>query len=106
MRNPFKRDCSYYYEDFNRGADIRQCRILRMKGSDWWQAMDCKTCPVPDIENASGGPHLDLTLTVRRGRFGRGRHFAVQAWCVMHGPIEDPYVGCVECVGIPEPDRE
>jgi hypothetical protein len=99
MRTPSTRQCSYYYEDFNRGADIRQCRIARSKGSEWWRASDCAKCPVPTIESASGSPYLDLTLTVVSGRLPWRRHFGVQAWCLLHGPIEDPYVGCLECVG-------
>ena len=98
MRTPFKRECSYYYEDFNRGADIRQCRIARTKDSEWWRETECRRCPVPDIEAASGNPHLDLTLTVRSGFLGMRRAYEIEAWCVMHGPIEDPYVGCLECV--------
>jgi hypothetical protein len=104
MRTPAKRDCSYYYEDFNRGADIQQCRIVRTKDSAWWRDSDCKKCPVPDIENASGGPHLDLTMTVRRTKFGRNSTYSVTAWCVLHGPIADPYVGCLECAPVIDPD--
>ena len=97
MRTPAKKDCTYYYEDFNRGADIRQCRIARPRESDPWRDGHCARCPVPGIEAASGGPLLDLTLTVRSGRFGRKPKFDVVAWCVMHGPIADPFVGCLEC---------
>lgn len=98
MRNPADRDCSYYYEDFNRGADIRQCRIARAKGSDWWRETDCAKCPVPGVEAANGSPHLDLTLRVSSGRFGFRRTYHLEAWCVVHGPVEDPYVGCLECL--------
>jgi hypothetical protein len=99
MRTPAGRDCSYYYEDFNRGADIRQCRVARTKGSEWWRASDCTKCPVPEIEAASGNPHLDLTLNARSGRFPWRRGYSVEAWCVLHGPIADPFVGCLTCVG-------
>jgi hypothetical protein len=98
MRTPANKDCSYFYEDFNRGADIRQCRIARGEGSVPWQATHCLTCPVPDILAANGNRYLQLSLTTRSsGLFGRKQHFAVESWCIVHGPIEDPYVGCAEC---------
>ncbi len=97
MRTPRNRDCPYYYEDFNRGADIRQCRIARTRESERWQAGHCGRCPIPDIYAASGSALLDLTLTVRSGPFGKKPKYKVDAFCVMHGPIEDPFVGCLEC---------
>jgi hypothetical protein len=97
VRTPAKQDCPYYYEDFTRGADIRQCRIARTRESEPWNGAHCGRCPVPGIYAASGSALLDLTLTVRSGPFGRKPKFTVDAWCVMHGPIEDPFVGCLEC---------
>ena len=49
-----------------------------------------------------GNPHLDLTLMVSAGRFGFRRKVDVEAWCVLHGPVEDPFVGCLECVEVVE----
>jgi hypothetical protein len=46
---------------------------------------------------------LELMLTTRRGFFGR-RSTSVEAWCTLHAlPIEDPIVGCEECVRLEEP---
>lgn len=97
MRTSVGQDCSYYYEDFNRGASVRQCRIARAKESDHWTASHCGKCPVPDIQTANSSRYLDLTLDVRSRMFGRTPRFSVESWCVLHGPIEDPYVGCAEC---------
>lgn len=98
MRTPAGRECSYYYEDFNRGAEIERCRVKRASGSARWRPKQCGHCPVPAIEAANGSPCLDLTLTVRARPLGLSDKFEVDAWCTAHGPIEDPYVGCVECV--------
>jgi hypothetical protein len=97
MRTPAGRDCSYYYEDFNRGAEISRCRVRRASGSPRWQPRQCRNCPVPGIEAANGSPLLDLTLTVRPRVLGLRERFEVEAWCTEHGPIEDPYIGCAEC---------
>lgn len=99
MRTPAGRACSYYYEDFNRGAEIRRCRVKRSSRSAAWRPKQCERCPVPDIEAANGSPCLDLTLTVRERPFGIAPRFEVEAWCTAHGPVDDPYVGCLECVG-------
>ncbi len=98
MRTPAGRECSYYYEDFNRGAEIARCRIRRSSGSATWGPRQCRRCPVPQIEAASGSSRLDLTLAVRRRPLGLAERFEVEAWCTEHGPIADPYVGCLECV--------
>ncbi|HEY3318429.1 MAG TPA: hypothetical protein VGK50_08410 [Coriobacteriia bacterium] len=99
MRTPAGRGCSYYYEDFNRGAEITRCRVKRSRGSAPWRARQCKRCPVPDIEAANGSPCLDLTLTVSNAPLGLlPERFRTDAWCGEHGPIADPYVGCLECV--------
>jgi hypothetical protein len=99
MRTPAGRECSYYYEDFNRGAEITRCRVRRGRGSDGWRPRQCGRCPVPEIEAANGNPCLDLTLTVRGRPLGLPARFSVEAWCTAHGPVDDPYVGCLECVG-------
>lgn len=89
-----------------RGADIRRCRVRRAEGSAPWRSRQCARCPVPDVEAANGSPCLDLTLLVRARPLGLPERFELEAWCTQHGPIEDPYVGCVECTGEIEPDTE
>lgn len=97
MRTPPGRDCSYYYEDFNRGAEIQRCRVRRAPGSSRWRPRQCAKCPVPGVEAANGSPWLDVTLTARSRFPGLPEKFEVAAWCTQHGPVEDPYVGCAEC---------
>jgi hypothetical protein len=96
LRTPGGRECPYYYEDFNRGAEIQRCRVARSSRSDRWRPRQCDRCPVPAIEAASGG--LDLTLTVHGRLLGLGERFTVDAWCDAHGPVDDPFVGCLGCV--------
>jgi hypothetical protein len=97
MITPAGRECSYYYEDFNRGAEIQRCRVRRAAGSAAWRPRQCARCPVPAIEAANASPCLELTLRVSRRPLGLPERFSVEAWCTAHGPVEDPYAGCVEC---------
>ena len=58
---------------------------------------------MPGILLQNGSPYLELMLTTRRGFFGR-RSTSVEAWCTLHAlPIEDPIVGCEECIRLEEP---
>jgi hypothetical protein len=99
MRTPSGVECAYYYEDMHRGRNRQECRVARSERSAPWSAADCAKCPVPGILIANGSPFLELTLTVRRGLFGRfGGRMRVAASCGKHNvPIEDPYYGCPQC---------
>jgi hypothetical protein len=97
MRTPSGRECALYYEDFNRGVALQECRVERGPGSQPWRPPQCERCPVPDILLANGSPWLKLVLAVRKRPVG-GSRFEVEAWCGRHAvPVNDPYVGCPEC---------
>jgi hypothetical protein len=99
MKTPAGKDCPEYYEDFNRGRHIQECRLARRNpGSAIWHPNDCRRCPVPDIVRANASTNMRLRLTIRPGILGIGRALQVEAFCEKHNvPIADPYVGCSQC---------
>lgn len=99
MKTPAGRECKHYYEDFVRGRDVQECRLIKANpNSARWQPSDCFKCPVPDILNANASRDMELTLTVKKGFMGFFRRLEVTAYCLKHDlPIADPYVGCPKC---------
>lgn len=96
MRTPAGKECPHYYEDFNRGRHVQECRLVKENPASLpWRPQDCARCPVPDIVRANASPHMKLTLTIRTAMLGIVRRLEVDAWCLKHDiPIENPYVGC------------
>ncbi len=99
MRTPDGRECRFYYEDFHRGRNRQECRLIsKAAGARAWRPSDCSRCPVPDILRANASEYLELYAEIRPGVLGIGRHVDVVAWCRKHDhEIEDPYVGCRDC---------
>ncbi len=99
MRTPDGRECRHYYEDFHRGRNVQECRLVQGNVESLsWKPSDCKRCPVPDILSANASPHLKLKLTIDTRLMGLGRKLEVEAWCTRHRrEIEDPFVGCELC---------
>ena len=99
MKTPAGKECRYYYEDFHRGRDRQECRLLQQSpDSPAWRPSDCDHCLVPDILWANASEHLELRALVKVGLLGIGRRVQVVARCRKHeNEIEDPFVGCVEC---------
>lgn len=100
MRTPAGKDCRFYYQDYNRGRDIHECRLIKGNPESLsWQPKYCAICQVPEILNANASPDLELKLTVRPRLLGLGRRLDVEAYCLRHRiKIEDPYVGCPKCI--------
>lgn len=98
MRTPAGEECRYYYEDFNRGRQTQECRLIeRDRESLPWTPDICGKCPVPSILRANGSPHLRLDLRIRK-RFGLLKTLDLHARCSKHDtPIEDPMRGCQRC---------
>ncbi len=96
MRTPAGKECPHYYEDFNRGREIQECRLAMANPDSLpWRPKDCARCPVPDILRANASPDLRLKLTIRPVLLGFVRQMRVEAWCEKHDiPIDNPYVGC------------
>jgi hypothetical protein len=95
MRNPAGQECAHYYEDFNRGRNVQECRLAQENpDSLTWRPRDCAKCPVPAILRANASPDMKLTLTIRPALLGFVRQIKVDAWSLRYDePIEDPYVG-------------
>jgi hypothetical protein len=96
MRTPAGKECPHYYEDFNRGRHVQECRlVMDNPESLGWRPQDCAKCPVPDIVLANASPQMKLTLTIRAALLGFVRRMDVDAWCTKHDmTIANPYVGC------------
>jgi hypothetical protein len=99
MLTPAGSECQHYYEDFNRGREIQQCRLARLNPESLpWQPSDCARCPVPAILRANSSPDMALTLTIQKRFLGLGRVLQVTAYCKKHDVvIEEPPVGCPQC---------
>jgi hypothetical protein len=99
MQTPAGKECRHFYQDYNRGRDIQECRLIKANPDSLpWRQHDCVRCPVPDILNANASPDLQLKATVTSRLMGLGRRMEVEATCIRHEiPIEDPYVGCPRC---------
>lgn len=96
MRTPAGKECRHYYEDFHRGRNIQECRLIKYNPESlMWHPSDCAKCLVPAILNANASPNLELKLTVKKRFLGFGRTLEVEAFC-RGEPIklEDAYTGC------------
>ena len=98
MRTPAGKECRHYYQDFNRGRNVQQCRLIRDNPKSMrWRPGDCAHCPVPEILNVNASPHLRLEVTVQPRVIGLGRKVEVEAWCDDELiPLERAYTGCVD----------
>jgi hypothetical protein len=99
MQTPAGKECSYYYEDFNRGRNIQECRLIaRNRESPPWSPGLCQTCPVPDILQANACPHLVLDAQVVKRFLGFSQNVEVSGWCSEYFvDVEHPAVGCGHC---------
>lgn len=99
MRTPAGKECRFYYEDYNRGRNLQECRLIRANPASLpWRPSDCSQCRVPEILNANASPYLELTLTKAPVFLGLGRKLEVKASCTKHRiPIDDPFIGCPRC---------
>ena len=99
MRTPAGTECPYYYEDYFRGREKQECRLIaRNPASEPWRPGMCAGCPVPRIAMANHCPNLALEARVARGFLGLGRRVEVKAVCSLHlVDVAEPQVGCGHC---------
>lgn len=99
MRTPAGKDCRFYYQDFHRGRQVQECRLVKANPDSLpWKPSDCTNCPIPDILQANASKDLELELTIKPKLLGLGRQKSIKARCLKHYvEIEDPYVGCAQC---------
>ncbi len=98
MRTPAGKECGHYYEDYNRGRNIQECRRIKAnRNSLPWKPGDCAKCQVPEILYANASPNLELEVTVKPRFIGFGRLVEVKAFCKGEEiPVERAYTGCTE----------
>lgn len=98
MRTPAGTECRHYYEDFHRGRETQECRlVLANRHSLPWREDLCARCRVPAVLRANGSPDLRLSLTVVK-RFGFLTRLRIDAYCLKHAcAIDDPFRGCAAC---------
>jgi hypothetical protein len=98
MRTPAGTECRYYYEDFNRGRTIQECRLISASpGSRPWRPSLCETCPVPAILRANGCTNMALEARVSR-RWLVIPQVRVRTTCSLsEGEVAEPMVGCGRC---------
>jgi len=107
MRTPAGTECRYYYEDYYRGRETRECRLIgHNPRSEPWTPGLCHGCPVPGILQANACPNLVLEARVAKGFLGLSRHVQVVAVCKEYlCDVPRPQVGCGHChkhrVGLP-----
>ena len=99
MRTPAGKECKFYYEDFHRGANRQECRLIqRTPDTLPWRPNLCATCPVPDILRANGCPNLILEARVVRRMLGLSQRVEASGWCKEHFlDVPVPAVGCGHC---------
>jgi hypothetical protein len=96
MRTRYGKECTYYYEDFRRGRELQECRLLG--NSIGWKSALCKDCPVPGILLANACPDMTLRGKISAGIFGLGRRVTVSVYCRRSNRSDfDPHIGCGEC---------
>jgi hypothetical protein len=99
MITPAGQECRYYYEDYFRGRERQECRLLEQNPrSEPWQPKLCDGCPVPGILRANACPNLVLEGRVEKGFLGLSRKVALDVVCSKHLKSGfDPHVGCGHC---------
>jgi len=99
MRTPAGTECPHYYEDFNRGRAVQECRLVKRNPSSLpWRPSDCAGCPVPAIRQANPSPDLRLELGFQR-RFGLLRRRRLEAHCLrVDCTVASPIEGCERCL--------
>ena len=98
MKTPYGKECKFYYADYYRGRESKTCRLLEKNANSepWFEAL-CQTCPVPDILAANDCSNLRLRGWVGKGFLGLTRKVQVEAFCVEHGEVKEPGLGCGHC---------
>ncbi len=98
MRTPAGSECPFYYEDFFRGRDKRECRLVAPAAAHAWSPDLCALCRVPRIVLANACPRLVLEGRVVSGPLGIGRRMQIKASCTFTlAEVGEPEIGCGHC---------
>lgn len=99
MRTPAGKDCRFYYEDYFRGREKQECRLLlKNPNGGRWKPNHCSSCPVPDILRQNACPTLVLEGRIQKTLLGLREQVQVYAVCTQSMiEVENPVVGCGQC---------
>jgi hypothetical protein len=99
MRTPAGTECPFYYEDFHRGRNVQECRLIASTPGGGRYSPDlCAKCRVPRIIMANACPNMVLQARVASSLFGLRRKVEVTASCKRtHRNVDEPEIGCGEC---------
>ena len=99
MKTPAGKECRFYFEDYFRGREKQECRLLLQNPSGGrWKASHCGSCPVPDILRQNACPNLLLEARISKTFLGLREQVQVYAVCTNKmTEVENPAVGCGEC---------
>ncbi len=99
MKTPAGKECRYYYEDYHRGRQKQECRLLeRNPSAGRWKPSLCSSCPVPDILRQNACPNLALEGKVHKSLLGLREQVQVYAVCTQKlTEVLNPAVGCGDC---------
>lgn len=99
MRTPAGKECRFYYEDYHRGHETQECRLIaRNSRGGAWKPSLCARCPVPDILRQNACGNLALEATVKKGLLGLNERVEVFAVCAKKGErVTQPARGCGSC---------
>lgn len=99
MQTPAGTECPYYYEDFHRGRNRQDCRLIeRTPGGGKYTPDLCSSCRVPEIVRANACEHMVLEARVVSGFLGLRRRVEVTASCTRSlDVVEEPEIGCGQC---------
>ena len=76
-------DCPYFFGDYHRGREVKECRLPKSRESAAWNPNVCNTCPVPGILRETNTRYLALEGAIKR-RFLLGERMEVFAICTRH----------------------
>jgi len=95
----WKPNCEFYFEDYYRGMERQECRLLGRSGEghEWTPGL-CRSCPVPRIRQANRCPDMILEARVSSAFLGLGRKVSLTGFCTRTmQEVKDLMVGCGEC---------
>jgi hypothetical protein len=99
MKTPAGKLCKYYYEDYHRGTEKQECRLIdRNPEGGTWKPRHCGGCPIPDILRQNACTNLLLEAKIEKSFFGLREGVKVYAVCAKKlSEVAEPAVGCGDC---------
>jgi hypothetical protein len=99
MITPAGSECPYYYQDFHRGRELQECRLIEQTPEGGIYSPDlCAKCQVPRIVQANACKNLHLEARASNGILGFRKGVQVSAFCIRsERDVKEPEIGCGEC---------